>query len=804
MEQDIGAIVEDIEAEQARNRVSGTKVFQSMINQPTMVSISSANANSVASINGFSSFTVDMPRPILQSKTLQLLDAVIPLPTTNIPDTACAFWYYRLSAYKGLAPNMNNLYFNRLLPSYYKPDNIASPSNYGWNKTFNTYADVSTQMALAGTRDLALDNQTAIIGVLNDPADFIFYQIPYLPGDVSITYNANYNKFQMTGNNVALPFATTAWAEDVTYALGDVVFFYDANTNPQRATYQSIQNGNIGHDPILTGPVPPELNSAWWKQVYTDIIGEYDDTVFYRKGSLVYVPNDVVYRAMWDTHASGGPLETTTSRAWDITTLYWTNDIVDVGGQSYVCVDPNRAIAPNGVGAFGYWNNAIWSGITTYNIGAYVYVSGDNKWYKSLTTNNFGNLPTTDEANWVELGTAAWIEYIPTDQSPNYRYLATGYNDPNVVLNQGVGQRIWSPYALYEAGESVSHNGFDYFTTQQNRNFVPFITAGASTYIATKQYNVGDKIAYTPQGSGTTFTFICIQANKGQIPTTGSQFWSQNFWTPSVSNWNAGVSYSIGAQVKSGGKYYKCIKANIGKSPALNADYWQSRIWITGASPVVGLNAISQGLDMVEIYEEGGFQYIDSPFPEGIPGQPFNPSPRRLLNSILGFTWNGQIPDPSILQTLVLYDPVVYGTKALIGNTGVTLYNRVRPIPPYVVSPGLAGELGVNARPSTTSTIYTAEGYANLVYTSTVSVYTTIVGGSTLNTQRSTNLLSIVGMNAGNLGVAYWQNYIDYALKMFDSDIYSIGIELRDEMDEPYYLTNNAVCSFTMKFTYKE
>ena len=208
---------------------------------------------------------------------------------------------------------------------------------------------------------------------------------------------------------------------------------------------------------------------------------------------------------------------------------------------------------------------------------------------------------------------------------------------------------------------------------------------------------------------------------------------------------------------------------------------------------------------MVEIYEEGGFQYVDSPFPEGIPGQPFNPSPRRLLNSILGFTWNGQIPDPAVLDVIVTYDPFKYGTRALIGNTGVTLYNRVRPIPPYVVPTQYELDgLGVSARPSTTSIIYTAEGYANLVYTSTVSVYTTIVGGSTLNTQRSTNLLAIVGMNAGNLGVAYWQNYIDDALKMHESDIYSIGIELRDEMDEPYYLTNNAVCSLTMKFTYKE
>lgn len=803
----VAEVVADIEAEKARGIVPGIKIFRSMLNQPALVSINSANATSVSSQNGFSTFTVNMPRPLLEVDTLQLLNSVIPLPTTNIPDTACAFWYYRLSAYKGLAPNTDNLYYNRLLPSYYKPENINNPLTYGWNRTFTTYADCATQLALAGTRDLALDNQTEIIGVLTDPADYIFYQIPYLPGDVSITYNSSYNKFQFTGNNVDLPFATTAWANDETYAIGDVVFFYDANTNPQRATYQSIQDGNLNHIPVDTGEVPPLLNSAWWKQVYTDIVGEYDDTVFYRKGSLAYSPTTDppgIYRAMWDTHASGGPLATTTSRAWDISVIYFTNDIVEISGDLYVCVVPNRAISPENILGPQYWNYYIWSGSTTYNSGAYIYASGYNKWYKSLTSNNIGNLPT-ETRFWEELGQEAWELYEPTAVKPNYRYLATGFNDPNVLLHQGTGQRQWSPYALYEAGESVSYNGLDYYALKQNRNFVPFFAAGATTYSATKQYNVGDKVAYVPQNSATTFYFLCVQANTGEIPSTGSAFWRQNVWGNAVSNWSATTYYVVGSQVKFSGKYYESIVASSGKNPAQYRDYWTERIWIVGASPIIGLNAISQGLDMVEIYEEGGFQYVDDPFPEGIAGQPFNPTPRRLLNSILGFTWNGQIPDPAILQTLVIYDAEVYGNRALIGNTGVTLYNRVRPIPPYVVPTQYELDgLGVTARPSTSSPTYTAEGYANLVYTSVVSIYSTIVCGSTVNTQTNTNLLGIVGMNAGNLGVAYFQNVIDDALKLYQNDIYTISIDLRDEMDEPYYLTNNAVCSFTMKLTYKE
>ena len=754
----VAEVVADIEEEKARGLVSGVSVFRSMLNQPAFVSVNSANATSVSSQNGFSTFTVNMPRPVLEVSTLQLLNAVIPLPTTNIPDTACVFWYYRLSAYSGLAPNTNNLYYNRLLPSYYKPENVDSSSNYGWNKTFTSYADCGTALALAGAKDLAWDNQTLIVGSLDVATDFTKYKVQYIPNDVAITYNSTYNKFQLTGSNVSTPFATNEWASSNTYALNDVVWSYNSNVNPAYATYQSVQAANSNHPPV-DGSVPPALNSAWWKQIYTDLVYPYDTNTFYRKGSLAYIlsPYFAVYQAQWDTHASGGAL-LTDPYTWDATRVYWINDFVSVSSVSYVCVSPNKAVNPTSGGATGYWLPYQWASGTTYALGQNIYYNPTGRIYQSLIPNNTAIPANTSPYNnnaWKVLGQFQWTAYVPTAQNPNYRYLATGFNDPNVVLNQGTGRRQWSPYALYENGNAVQFNDTTYTAVRQNRNFPPFI-AGGSAWSATTTYSVGQLVSFTPQNSTITY-FQCIQANKGQIPSPLSAFWNYQSWSA------------------------------------------------TGTAPIVGLNAVSQALDMVEVYTTGGYTYVDAPFPEGIPAQPFNPVPRRILNSILGFTWNGQIPDPSVLQTIVIFDPAVYGTVALIGNTGVTLYNRLRPIPPYVVETGLLA-LGddFGARPSTTSTTYTAEGYANLVYTSIVSIYSTIVCGSTVNTQRNTNLLATVGMNAGNLGVAYYQNYIDDALKLYQNDIYTISIELRDEMDEPYYLTNNAVCSFTMKLTYKE
>jgi hypothetical protein len=58
-------------------------------------------------------------------------------------------------------------------------------------------------------------------------------------------------------------------------------------------------------------------------------------------------------------------------------------------------------------------------------------------------------------------------------------------------------------------------------------------------------------------------------------------------------------------------------------------------------------------------------------------------------------------------------------------------------------------------------------------------------------------------MNAGNLGVSFFDNKIDSKLRVNNADIYAIGIELRDEVGELYPLTNNGICSFTLKLTYK-
>ena len=205
------------------------------------------------------------------------------------------------------------------------------------------------------------------------------------------------------------------------------------------------------------------------------------------------------------------------------------------------------------------------------------------------------------------------------------------------------------------------------------------------------------------------------------------------------------------------------------------------------------MHSISSEYDMIDYFPSAN--YWTYPFPAGIPGQPYNPNPKRLLNSILGFTWNG-IMDVRVFDGFEMFD-------RLANNTVVQLYNRVRPVPQYQVSFFSTESVGVVGENAVENPTFTANGYANLVYTSVVAIYGSIAGARTLDTQRNTSLLGMTSMNADNLGVSFYGNYIDSELIANEEDLYNVSIQLYDEFNEPFVLTNNAVVTLTFKMTYK-
>ena len=681
-QEQLAEIVKEIEEEQALGRISAVSVFKGMLNQPELVSISSANASPVGPAYSYSNFTVNFPRPILTADTLQLLAANIPLCTQNIPDTACTFWYYRLDPYAGPVPNTDNLFFVRLLPSYYKPEFITA-GKYGFNVTFNTYNDVATQLALSCKNDLARDNLAITSGEWGGSSA---YQLQFIPSDITLTYNSTQNKFQMTGQNSSAPLfawsAADTYASGTTYALGAYVT-YGENV------YRSLMAGNVGNSPAT--------NPTFWAYVTNKLVQDF----------VAYTP-------------------------------YRTGQYMVSGGTIYIST------------------TNVWSG--SPNIG-------------------------TD-----------WI--VPTTTIP-YRYLITGYNDPNVLINQNNSYRQWNLYSLFEGGDIIQYQNATYQAIVQNRGFVPFYVPDTTinAYSGSTTYAVGTYVYYTSKW------YVCIKATTGNAPTGA---YTNNTWWAFIAYDVAKTTYQAGDLVTynySNIPFWKCIQSNPpansinGTAVIYSSAYWIPCFWTPLSSsqfvPVVGLNLLSKQFDMFDTFQG----YIQYPFPIGIPGQPFNPAPRRLLNSILGFCWNGVFNVTAVNAVL--------GTSVSIpnGTTTSDVLNRIRPVPFYT-SYG-SGSLLTTGQ-STTTTTYTADGYANLVYTSVVSIYSTIVYGSTLDSQRNTNLIGLCSMNAGNLGVSFFDNKINGPLRVHGVDLYSVGIELRDEMNEPYPLTNNGIATFTLKLTYKE
>lgn len=160
--------------------------------------------------------------------------------------------------------------------------------------------------------------------------------------------------------------------------------------------------------------------------------------------------------------------------------------------------------------------------------------------------------------------------------------------------------------------------------------------------------------------------------------------------------------------------------------------------------------------------------------------------PGYTLNLRLGFTWNGVLPDP------FQQDPY---TTNIMANV---LYPFLRPIDPrYTTGP----------TPDSFSNYLTFNSYCDLVNTSCVRVYADCVLGSTQDSD-STNrvdaegLLSIVPVNATNLGVSFYQNNFNNPLSKIPKIITEIGIRLVNDQGQPFLLPNSATVLLELAVDY--
>ena len=178
----------------------------------------------------------------------------------------------------------------------------------------------------------------------------------------------------------------------------------------------------------------------------------------------------------------------------------------------------------------------------------------------------------------------------------------------------------------------------------------------------------------------------------------------------------------------------------------------------------------------------------------GIRGQPYKIY--RTLNQRLGFTWNG------LTASISGNFPInLTALESVLNNasTVVTFLNRLRSIPIYYS--GLVPSLLLQTNPQEIDT-YTADSYANLVYTNTVSLYADFTGGSTYDSMKNTQLLACVPMNASNLGVTFYNTSIFCPLTKISDQIYQIEVRMLTDTGSPYNIPNSCIVSLELALTY--
>jgi hypothetical protein len=123
------------------------------------------------------------------------------------------------------------------------------------------------------------------------------------------------------------------------------------------------------------------------------------------------------------------------------------------------------------------------------------------------------------------------------------------------------------------------------------------------------------------------------------------------------------------------------------------------------------------------------------------------------------------------------------------------LKNMIRPHPILI-------EEALTSGRDFTSNDLVAPGYADLVNTGCVHLYTDITGGSTIDSIINKALLGSVPMNTQALGVGFHSLPLNNPLTKIPTLINEIYIEMRTDAGEPFYIGNNGIVSLELILTY--
>ena len=302
---------------------------------------------------------------------------------------------------------------------------------------------------------------------------------------------------------------------------------------------------------------------------------------------------------------------------WETGTDYVVDDVVSIGGKTYICVishtasalfatDLNIPGAPKwNLAADGQdWQGA-WTPETYYNVGATVKYGGIV--YICTVSHNSATYEAPDylglednSGDWQVFATSfewkgAWqtatryklndiISYGGYTYVCNDGHISSTYLEDDEVwdsFNEGIvylgtwsagsvryklndvvkyGADLWICTAVHTSSGTFDTNSFEIFV-----NGFQFENSWSNVTV----YQIGDIVAYGG------YTYTCIQNNSNKTPSTQTAYWSP--FTTGFSyqgDWLVGTSYKVGHVIRLGGYTYVATADGAGHKPP-NTSYWQ-------------------------------------------------------------------------------------------------------------------------------------------------------------------------------------------------------------------------------------
>lgn len=163
---------------------------QSRVNQPERVTIRSDDDDTTANNQFFNQFSVNLPTPVLDPFSADIIRATIPNAQINIPDHTLFFWYHKLDT-ETQTPSSSTLKCVRLYPSWWK-----NPDSYTTFEKNRYYLDPSDFVA-------SLNNATT--------SDDVTYNPYWVASDITFAYDSTTKKISFSGNDAGKWYAPAGW-----------------------------------------------------------------------------------------------------------------------------------------------------------------------------------------------------------------------------------------------------------------------------------------------------------------------------------------------------------------------------------------------------------------------------------------------------------------------------------------------------------------------------------------------------------------------------------------------------------------